>query len=465
MLSFCGAMMFAQNVKSFDVNHQVSPKKISVAKKILEKPAVSSRDYYENLNTQNAINPKLYKQELNYATNVTSQKFEAGFSTYDSSAADDFVVPAGVSWNISDIYVSGTSTGDTYPDSYNVTFYANSGSNLPAAVIRTENIALAAGSISPTLVLATPLVLASGTYWVSVQAVMDSTVGAQWFWNTYTSGSTLGAPFAWTNPGNGFGTTCSTGWNTGSICLAGQLTDLQFSLNGIAIAPCKTITGRILTTDPTHTPRITRDGVSSLCGIAKVYPGDFGSANFHYKSYNVQNTSASPECVTFNLTNLDPNSLNQVHLVAYAGSFNPANISQNYLGDTGSSSLSGSVVTMSVTIPANTTVVIVATEPTANTVFTADFTIDVISANCGSILKTIEIAKDGVSVYPNPTTSVLFVSGMQPKKADIFDNSGKLIPAKISGNTIDTQKLPKGNYILKMEDKDGKSSTTKFIKK
>ena len=70
-----------------------------------------------------------------------------------------------------------------------------------------------------------------------------------------------------------------------------------------------------------------------------------------------------------------------------------------------------------------------------------------------------------MNVYPNPTTGVLFVNGMQPKQASVFDVSGKLIPTKVEGNTIDTQKLPKGNYILKMEDKEGNSSTTKFIKK
>lgn len=54
---------------------------------------------------------------------------------------------------------------------------------------------------------------------------------------------------------------------------------------------------------------------------------------------------------------------------------------------------------------------------------------------------------------------------MQPKQANIYDVRGKQIPIKVDENKTDTQKLPKVNYILKIEDKKGKSTATKFIKK
>lgn len=465
LLTLCNVLLFAQANRTTDVT---APKveKVPIVHKVPTKPFVTLNDYYNAFNAQNLIAPLLYRQKPFALDNITSQKFEAANAVYDSNAADDFTVPTGKAWTINSVFVDGYTNSNTYPTSYNVTFYKNSATNLPDAVIRTENVVLTAGSASPTLPLATPLVLTDGKYWISVQAVMNLTGGGQWFWSTYNDPGTIGAPFAWTNPGNGFSTSCNTSWKTASVCLPTQLKDLQFALDGTEATSCKTFTGRILTTDPTHSPRITRDGVHSACGVAKAYPGDFGSGNFHYKTYSLQNTSATPDCVTLSLKNTDPDATKQVHLIAYTGSFNPANISQNYLGDTGQSSVTGAVESMSVTVPGNTTIVLVATEPIANTAFTADFTITVLSANCGTLLKTGENPKGtAVNVYPNPTTGVLFVNGMQPKKANVFDVSGKLIPTKVEGNTIDTQKLPKGNYILKMEDKEGKSTTTKFIKK
>lgn len=463
LLTICNVLLFAQSNRDSDVTAPKAETK-PVVYKYPTKAFVTLQDYYNEFNAQNLINPRIYGQTPFLTDNITSQQFDAGNSTYTANAADDFKVPANKIWNITAVNVNGYLPSGNYPTAYNVTFYSNSGTNLPGTVIRTETVTLASGSSSPSLPLATTLSLTEGTYWISVQAVMDLSNG-QWFWSTYNDAGTLSRPFAWKNPGGGFGSTCSTTWNTASICIAGQLKDLQFSLDGTESAGCKVFTGRILTTDPTHSPRINRNGVQSVCGTAKAYPGDFGSGNFHYKTYSLQNTSATPDCVTFVLKSTDPDASKAVHLVAYTGSFNPANISQNYLGDTGSSALGVTTVTMSVIIPGNTTIVLVATEPVANTVFTGDFTITVLSANCGTLLKTVDSPKGAVKVYPNPTTGVLFVNGMQPKQANVFDVSGKLIPTKVEGNKIDTQKLPKGNYILKMEDKEGKSTTTKFIKK
>jgi len=421
-------LSFAQTNRSIDVDRSMPPKKNTVKLKAPEKPSTNSRAYYQSLEAQNLSNPKLYKQELDLSTNVTSQQFEAGNAAYTAQAADDFEVPAGAFWSITDVYVSGTSVGTAYPDSYNVIFYSNSATNLPDAVIRTENVVLTAGSSSPT--------------------------------------SPLGQPFAWTNPGNGFAGPCSTVWNTASMCLAGQLSDLQFSLNGTASTSCKTITGRILSTDPTQSPRVTRDGIPSTCAAPKAYPGDISAGNFHYKTYTVQNISGAAECVTFNFTNPDATSTNQVFLVAYLGSFNPANIGANYLGDTGSSSAQGILQTMSVNIPAGATVTLVTSEVTANSTFNDDYIIDVIATNCGAILKAGEVGgKQTVGLYPNPTGGILHVNGMNVKQAKVIDASGKMIPVKNSGNEINVEKLIKGTYILQLQDKEGNIHTDKIIKK
>lgn len=461
-LTVCGIFTFAQTNRGADVTIPKVETK-PVVYKYPNKAFVTEQAYMDAFKAENLINPRIYSQAPFLTNNITSQQFDAANSQYTANAADDFKVPANKIWNITAVNANGTLPSSTYPTSYNVTFYGNSGTNFPGTVIRTEVVTLAAGSANPSLPLATPLSLMEGTYWVSVQAILDL-AGGQWFWSTYADAGTLNQPYAWKNPGGGFGSSCTTNWNTGSICIAGQLKDLQFSLDGTESVACKVFTGRILLTDPTHTPRITRDGVHSVCGVAKAYPGDFGSGGFHYKTYALQNTSATPDCVTLNLKNTDPDGTKQVHLVAYTGSFNPANISQNYLGDTGQSSISGAVESMSVTIPGNTTIILVATEPAANTVFTADFTITVLSANCGTILKTGEVGGKNVNIYPNPATTTLFVNGMDIKEATVFDTSGKLIPVKSSGTQVNVEKLTKGNYLLQLKDKSGNVHQDKFIK-
>lgn len=463
LLTIFNLCLFAQTNPSTDV---IPPKIVrkAIVYKIPTKPFVTSTDYYNAFNVLNNISPKLYGQLEDNFNNIISQQFETANNSYSATAADDFVVPANQAWTINSVFAKGIAVTSVYPTSYNVIFYENSASNLPDTVIHTENVVLSAGSVSPTLTLATPLFLSPGTYWVSVQAV-GNFADVIWYWQTYTSSETLNQSFAWRNPGNGFATACSTSWNTASVCLSSQLKDLQFSLDGDILTPCKTITDKLQLTDATSTARLNRNGVESVCGTTKTFPGTVAGA-YHYRTYTLQNMGTTSDCVTFSLQSKDPAVLNQVHLSAYSGTFNPADLSVNYLGDIGASSYQSITRSMDINVPANSTVTLVVNEATANTVFTNDFIINVFSANCSILLKTKE--NDGlknVSIYPNPTSKLLYVNGMNVKTAKVFDATGKLIPIKNSGNQLNVEVLPKGNYILKMEDKEGKSTTTKFIKK
>lgn len=463
LLTACNLLLFAQKSRTNDVTPPKAETK-PIVYKYPTKAFVTLQDYNKEFNAQNLISPKLYGQQPFITDNITSQEFEAGNTNYTSNAADDFKVPTGKSWNITAVNAIGNVSLSNYPTSYKVTFYTNSATNFPDTVIRTETVTLAAGSTNPSLLLATPLILTAGTYWVSVQAVMDLSNG-QWFWSTYNDAGTLSRPFAWRNPGGGFATSCNANWNTASICLPSQLKDLQFSLDGVesnASGICKTFTGRILSTDPTETTRLFRDAVPSICGTTKPYPTPAFAGSFHYKTYAIQNTLATTNCVTVNLTNQDPT--NQLHLVAYSGTFNPANIAANYMGDSGSSSFNNSVVTMNITMPANSTMVIVVNETVANSTFTADYTVDILSANCGGILKVGEAGGKDINIYPNPVNTTLFVNGMKMTEAKVFDISGKIIPVKSTESQINVQGLPKGNYLLQLKDKTGNVYQDKFIK-
>ena len=93
--------------------------------------------------------------------------------------------------------------------SFNVTFYSDAAGFPGAAVPVGTYTGLAYTNVTGTFTipLPTPLVLASGTYWVSVQARMDFTPGGEWGWldRTVTSNSAA----VWQNPGGGFGTACT----------------------------------------------------------------------------------------------------------------------------------------------------------------------------------------------------------------------------------------------------------------
>ena len=456
---------FGQNIKTTDISFTKPVEKKTLSYKIPSKPAVSLAEYYAQSNAQNLVAPKLYSQFPFTTSTITSQQFETENAAYNSTAADDFTVPASKIWEIKNVSARGYSISANYPTSYNVTFYKNSALNLPDTVIRTETVTLSAGSTNPTLPLANALFLTEGKYWISIQAVLNYTGGGQWFWETYSDAATLSAPFAWKNPGTGFETTCNAYWNTASVCIPGQLKDLQFTLDGVESNACKTILGRISTTDLTHPSRILRDGNSSTCGTSKSYPGNLNSGNYHYKTYTLENTTGTADCVTLLLKNTDPNALNQIHMVAYNETFNPNNLSENYAGDLGNSSFNGTISQMNITIPANKTLVLVVSETISDTTFNSDFTLHVISPNCAGILKTLVNTVKTISIYPNPVQSILFIKGVKVKTLQVFDGSGKLILTKNSESQLNVENLSKGIYLLKITDNLGKIHQEKFIKK
>ena len=140
---------------------------------------------------------------------ITSQDYEPEFDNYDSFAADDFVVPAGQIWNITEMDVIGESSEPPAPpDSFHVFFYADSGT-LPGTLVASRLANPYSGFVTFVITLTSPVTLAEGTYWVSVQAREDFTAPVNGSgaigWLFQTSGA------AWQNPGGGFGTSAPLG--------------------------------------------------------------------------------------------------------------------------------------------------------------------------------------------------------------------------------------------------------------
>lgn len=165
---------------------------------------------------------------------ITSQNFEASFDAYDNQGADDFNVPGGFVWKVTGVVASGVYYNGSGPAaSVHVTFYKDA-AGLPGAVVKDFPAIVptdTAGTFS--IKLPSTVKLKKGKYHVSVQANMDFAIGGQWGWNTRSVQN--GGPASWQNPGDGFGTGCTT-WAPENVCIAaGQGPDKMFSLSGKAV--------------------------------------------------------------------------------------------------------------------------------------------------------------------------------------------------------------------------------------
>ena len=110
-----------------------------------------------------------------------------------------------------------------------------------------------------------------------------------------------------------------------------------------------TFAGIITTNDLRQTNRWFRDSLQASCGSPKPWYG-FGAAgtNYHYDVYTLTNTTGADACITVQLS-----SAGDVMAAAYLGTFNPADITTNYIADAGDSTVpAGGTTAFSCTIPA-----------------------------------------------------------------------------------------------------------------
>jgi hypothetical protein len=107
--------------------------------------------------------------------------------------------------------------------------------------------------------------------------------------------------------------------------------------------------------------RLSRADPPGSCGVARAFPGTVGPTVLRrFDSYTLKNPTANPVCVSATLTP-GKQLTDFLQAAAYLGSFNPVDISQNYLSDIGASPFTDPK-TFAFTVPANATVVIVVNE-------------------------------------------------------------------------------------------------------
>ena len=149
---------------------------------------------------------------------------------YTTDVADDFIVPAGQIWTVRSVDAEGRYFNGSGPAfSFNVFFYADSGTLPGVPIYSATNQPFTQAGGTFTVNLTTPAVLPARTYWVEVQANSSITNG-EWGWNERTVQWGNGA--AEQNPGGGFGSGCLT-WTRKTTCSPGSTgPDQVFRLNG-----------------------------------------------------------------------------------------------------------------------------------------------------------------------------------------------------------------------------------------
>jgi hypothetical protein len=222
----------------------------------------------------------LWDQYNNPATEpplgIGSQKFEPAMAVFDDQAADDFVVnvpPPPMFLYVTGVRVMGEySAGGGPASSFNVYFYTNRAGHLPGTQIAAFLNRPYTGTPPDFEIRWTPISIfpSSGTYWVSVQAVQDFNPNGQWFWHNRTVQTNAGA--VWQNPGDGYGTGCTT-WNRKNACMPDQVwPDQVFQILGFPEGPTPTSTPTP-PLSPSPTPTATPTPTPILCVLYQDFDG------------------------------------------------------------------------------------------------------------------------------------------------------------------------------------------------
>jgi autotransporter-associated beta strand protein len=168
-----------------------------------------------------------------------------------------------------------------------------------------------------------------------------------------------------------YGTTCGSGGGACALCPDGTIYTNTLDTSGAVMAN-----------------RLFRNGVVSACGSSKPYPGTV-AGSFHYHAYPFYNAS-SDACITVTLTSFGGDVMSS----AYLGTFNPADLSINYLADSGSSTGGASALTNSFNVPGNSIFVVVVNNVGA----TGTYSLSVSGGDCTPVLNIAPVSTNKVDL-------------------------------------------------------------------
>jgi hypothetical protein len=167
---------------------------------------------------------------------ISSNRFTTPPTIDDSQVADDFTVPAGQSWTLTQVDVVGDDLpfmGMSAPPIVNVFIYSNAGTLPGSEVYRyfglgTRNYP----NQSAIFEFPRPPPLNPGTYWISVQDDGGSFMVPSWYW--FTRSAQDGNQAAFQGTGGGWGSNCAT-WKPITTC-PGPISepDMAWKISGSA---------------------------------------------------------------------------------------------------------------------------------------------------------------------------------------------------------------------------------------
>ncbi len=195
------------------------------------KPAFATRGHF----VQRVVRPSsavtLYDQTANDSgIGITSQNFESSFDAYDCEAADDFIVPDGTRWRVTQIDILGTTfNGSGVADSENLVIYKSRRGKPGKIVAEYDGLVGMETFGSFVIDLSTPAKLRPGHYWLSFQANENFSHQGEWGWEARED--VVGLPSVWRNPADGFETGC-TDWGPQTECIPVGQGDQMFALKG-----------------------------------------------------------------------------------------------------------------------------------------------------------------------------------------------------------------------------------------
>ena len=151
----------------------------------------------------------LYTQLPVAGNGAPDQNFEAAYDVYDSEGADDFTIPGGEIWNITEIFTAGTNAPPPggVSASVDIVFYEDAG-GVPGAPVAGGSFLGVLGTGDTDHTVPVDVTLGPGTYWLGQVTNQDFGGGnGQHFWSN--AAGTIGNEAVWRNPGDGFATGCT----------------------------------------------------------------------------------------------------------------------------------------------------------------------------------------------------------------------------------------------------------------
>jgi len=176
----------------------------------------------------------LYDQYNNASPNATRSTTFTDLPDFSTDLADDFIVPAGQTWNVQSIDADGRyGFGPGPATDWNVFIYTDNAGLPGTQIFSATNQPVVVVGTTFTVNLPVAAVLSAGTYWIEIQANMTFDPQGEWEWTDRMLQSNSGA--ALRNPGGDVG--CGTDWIRKIFCVESMDPDQVYRLNGTIGGP------------------------------------------------------------------------------------------------------------------------------------------------------------------------------------------------------------------------------------